>query len=190
MTYHRLSHIDFYNNNNKNTTKWIKTNNKIKLYKYLLFTTDDSTNLSSCINYWFSEDNGYWSENYENNNRLNINNSTNINYVDSIGFAIKNGFRVIGRFDSEKEEICDEDEIFTYAYNNKNKNYVKYKNYITNPKFNPDLPKIYDLEYIDLIELFDKFFGFETESHSINSNNPFRIESSNNIYVDLDLDSK
>jgi len=180
--YHKLCYIDYddYIENGQIETKWIRTNNKIELYKYLLFNYTDSTCLSECIDYWFSESIGYYPDNSrQKENRLVIDSLININFIDIIGRILKSYVKTMNLTESDKIN-----NIYNYEFNNKNINYIQYKKYIDD--LNLNFPKIYDLEYIDLIELFDVFFGINQQKNIYTNSkiyNTMWIESSNNIYI-------
>jgi hypothetical protein len=240
--YHKLIYCrigDAYSDTISYESEWIKTNNKITLYNYLLFGSDKSDEtketdktdryvnvakdyrvMSNCIDYWFSNGFGY----YDENNRINthcllIDQMTNINLIDSIGQRLKQFVRMDLAYNMDKiantetnlntetdsdiptyEQIRD--SIYDYKSNTKDINYVKYESFLDNKVsnvkfgiFNPDLPKLYtDTDTnantnLDLIELFDVFFGIEDGS-SIYSNykkySGVWIESTDELFIDLD----
>lgn len=229
--YHRLVYCyigDAYFNSVNFKNEWIKTNNKIMLYYYLLFGSDNirydkyigSNNvMSNCIDYWFSNGFGYYDENSRiNTNHLLIDQLTNINLIDSIGQRLKQFVRMNLEYYLDKIKLNTEtnsntetntvkptyeqirDSIYDYKSNTKDINYAKYESFLDNKVsnvkfsvFNPDLPKLYvdtnNEPNLDLIELFDVFFGIEDKS-SVYSNykkySGLWIESTDELFIDLD----
>ena len=208
--FHKLCYLDYDDNNGPIESNWIRTNNKIKLYRYLLFGSDSNSDsnsdtnldldldldlacLSKCIDYWFSEGSGYWNNNSRiNENHMHIDSCTNINLIDNIGTILKT---LVGQgIIYEPSEI---EEIYTYKKNNKKQNFEKYKNqiqnYNRNLNLNFNLEFEFDSEYIDLIKLFDIFFRFGDENNNYSTSklyNSMWIKSENNIYIDLDTNNK
>ena len=120
--YHRLNYVDFEECGRINT-RWIQTDSKTKLYQYLLFEPDDSTNLSECIDYWFSEGYGYWPD----NSRLRQNHQIqdqliNINVLDPIGSMLKMKIKL-----ENLDHILSEEEIkeiYTWEFNKNDTNKI------------------------------------------------------------------
>jgi hypothetical protein len=169
--YHRLNYVDFEECGRINT-KWISTYSKTKLYRYLLFEPNDSTNLSECIDYWFSEGYGYWPDNSRTKSNHQIQDQLiNINVLDPIGSILKMKIR-INNLDLilSEEEIK---EIYTWEFNSNDTNKIKYSKYLGDlDKFFPTIPSVYkikDEEYYNLIDIFDIFFSYK-KNHDIYSN--------------------
>lgn len=191
-TYYRLNYVDlgdYYNPGcGKVNTRWIETNTKAKLYYYLLFAPDDTTILSECIDYWFSEGYGYFPD----NSKLQLNHiiqdqMININLLDPIGFMLK----TIIRKNNLDHKLSAEEikSIYTYELNKDGTNKTKYSEYLEDfDKYFPVLPKVYNgngngnvEDYVDLIDLFDIFFSFDKgKSTNPKINNKLWIETTNN----------
>jgi len=161
--YHRLNYVDFEECGRINT-KWIQTNSKTKLYQYLLFEPDDLTNLSECIDYWFSEGYGYYPDNSRTKSNHQIQDQLiNVNVLDPIGSILKMKIRI-----ENLDHVLSEEEIkeiYTWEFNKNNINKIKYSKYLGDlDKFFPTQPSVYkikDEEYYNLIDIFDIFFSYQ-----------------------------
>lgn len=128
-SHYRLNYMDFGDNYNpgygKVNTRLIETDSKAKLYYYLLFVPDNTTILSECIDYWFSEGYGYFSDNSKLQlNHINQDQFININLLDPIGSMLKMKI-CINNLDHKlsTEEIKS---IYTYGLNKDETNKTKY----------------------------------------------------------------
>ena len=190
--YHTLHYVDFDECGSINT-KYIQTNSKTKLYQYLLFEPDDSTQLSECIDYWFSEGYGYYPDNSRTTiNRHIQNNLININLLDPIGSMLK--MKIItenlNHILSEKEIK----EIYTWKFNNDGTNKIKYSKYLCDlDKFFPIQPSVYKInneEYVNLLDIFDIFFSYEKTQNQC-KNGYMWIEETNTFDSNIiQLDNK
>lgn len=198
-SYHRFVYT---NSTTAKETKssWIKTNNKLKLYRYLLFDCDL---ISTWMQNILFDETEYFDEVY-------VNGYYGINYVDLIGHELKKNI------DSKMISIDHENEIEYIDFCKKifdfNTNKVELINELQNSSFADKqckklngllhfVPKTYSVinddlnftEHIDIIELFDVFFssnkGYEKFCDKFFSDyytNILYLDSSDEIFIDLD----
>lgn len=186
--YHRLNHRT--NSDNVEQSPWIKTNNKLKLYHYLLFDDSEINKvvLSHCIDYWFEYKIGSYYDVLSRGTDTSINCVyQNIQLVDSIGKVIRQS-----AFQMGKDACKDMEGVFNYTLKNKDTIYKDLipKHYCSseNPThmkyqfFNPAFPTIYkdETEKIDLIQLFDVFFGVKKLCYDQNN---FYLKSKERLFV-------
>ena len=151
--YHRYIHSE-------NKSKWIKTNNKLKLYRHLLWNCN-------LISLWFCN-----SSNKFQYSKKSINECLGINYIDSIGYGLK-------RFIESQIYLLDDANEIEYTnfckqifdFSNVSINKLQIIDALEGSKFTSNLcknlkdcinscPKTYLIngkKHIDIIELFECF---------------------------------
>ena len=187
--YHRYIHSE-------NKSKWIKTNNKLKLYRHLLWNCN-------LISLWFC--NGSHNNEFD---KKSINECLGINYIDSIGYGLK-------RFIKSQIYLLDDANEIEYTnfckqifdFSNVSINKLQIIDALEGSKFTSNLcknlkdcinscPKTYLINgknYIDIIELFDMFFSLNDRCvdifacHDKNNYHELFLESTDELFIDLDI---
>lgn len=192
--YHKLSigfNGDDFNSGENYETNLYKETNKIVLYYHLLFTPN-ILDCFDCFEYWFAEGNGCYPKYKDINPNTNIaiNQCINSNLIDPVGSYLKQYVNYKGSDDFTNEEI---EEIFTFkslspmTENNLKNKYAKYMykfDYYFNSKLTPHI--VGEVEYVDLIELFDIFFLinynyiYDDNKEYIGTHNALKLHSTDN----------